>query len=297
MARSGEGGSLGGHIVPAVFFLIYGIWWIIATFWLYLSQKYNLKIKQRGFFDIENISKKSYIPLCLLPLWPIEPVLKIIFPSMGIIMEAFFRVRPNDTEHDQHYETGVWSMYNSDGSFAMLVKLHHITMHLCFIVSGIVDLLSLCSRYPKHTSKLFLALAFFVETFLFYFHIQGDKDRSQLEVLMHELLIFSIGVCVVFAALRMVKSSNILINGGLALGITLQGTWLIEIGVVIFGPVKWKDVHNNYMFIVACFVWHCMSIIVGMFILLTAMEYGVQRYTKKKQVYQLLDKDSEQTLT
>ena len=290
--RSAEGGSLGGHIVPAIFFLIYGIWWIIATFWLYLSQKYNFKVKQRGFFDVPNIAKKSYIPLCLLPTLPIEPVLKILFPSMGVFMEVFFRVSPNSTEHNQHYEMAVWSMYQSDGSFAMLVKLHHITMHLCFIVSGIVDLLSLCIRYPKHTSKIFLTLAFFVEMFVFYYHAKGDSDRSHLEVLMHELLVLSIGVCTVFAALRMLNSSNILINGGLALGITLQGTWLIEIGAVIFGPVEWKDVHNNYMFIVACFVWHFMCIGVGMFILLTAMQYGVQRYTKKNQTYKLLDAET-----
>ena len=286
-------GSLGGHVIPALFFLVYGIWWIIGSLWLYLSQKFNFKIKQQGFYDVQSISKKSYIPICLLPMVPIEPILKIIFPSMGITMEIFFSVG-NGSTHNQHYHTGVWSMYQSDGSFTTLVKLHHITMHLCFIISGIVDLLSLCIRYPKHTSKIFLTLAFFVEMFVFYYHAKGDSDRSHLEVLMHELLVLSIGVCTVFAALRMLNSSNILINGGLALGITLQGTWLIEIGAVIFGPVEWKDVHNNYMFIVACFVWHFMCIGVGMFILLTAMHCGVQRYTKKNQLYELLDEEKKE---
>ena len=49
------------------------------------------------------------------------------------------------------------------------------------------------------------------------------------------------------------NSSNILINGELALDITLQGTWVVEIGAVIFGLVEWKDVYNNY-------------VVVGMFI-------------------------------
>ena len=59
------------------------------------------------------------------------------------------------------------------------------------------------------------------------------------------------------------NSSNILINGGLALDITLQGTWVVEIGAVIFGLVKWKDnyvgvgmfIHANCNAVAA----HCMS--------------------------------------
>ena len=287
-------GNLGGHVVPGVFFIIYGIWWIIASLWLYLSQ--NFKVKQRAFYHVQNISKKSYIPICLLPQWPIEPVLKVSFASMGVLVESFLTMVHDADGDGQHIGAIVWSMHNAtNGSFVPLAKLHHITMYSCFVMSGIVDLLSLCIRYPKHTSKIFLALAFFVEMFVFYYHAKGDSDRSHLEVLMHELLVLSIGVCTVFAALRMLNSSNILINGGLALGITLQGTWLIEIGAVIFGPVEWKDVHNNYMFIVACFVWHFMCIGVGMFILLTAMQCGVQRYTKKNQIYELLDEEASGT--
>lgn len=283
-------GNLGGHVVPGIFFIIYGLWWIIATLWLYLTQKYQVK-QQKRFFDAENISKRSYIPLCLLPQWPVEPVLKIFFASLGVFVEEFLTMVPNDDGIGEHVGFKVWSLHNEiDGSFAPQAKLHHITMYSCFMVSGIVDLLSLCIQYPKHTSKLFLTLAFFVEAFVFYYHTKGDHDRSQLEVLMHELLVISIGVCVLFAGLRMVQSSSILINGGLALGITLQGTWFIEVGIVIFGPTKWEDAHNNSMFIVACFMWHFMCIGVGMLILLTVMQWGVQCNTKKE-TYQLLEED------
>ena len=62
------------------------------------------------------------------------------------------------------------------------------------------------------------------------------------------------------------NSSNILINGGLALDITLQGTWLIEIGAVIFGLVEW----------IITLELECLY-------MLTAMQYNVQKYTKKNQ--------------
>lgn len=284
-------GSLGGHVIPAIFFLVYGIWWSIATVWVYLSDKYNLKNK--GVYDKGNLMRKSYIPVPYLPRWPIEPVLKIIFPAMGIIMEVFFAAHWNKDHTHQRIVAGVWSMYKDDGSFAVLVKLHHITMHCCFIVSGIVDLCSLCINYPKRLTRLLLTLAFLVEFFVFYYHTQGDQDRSQVEVLLHELLLVSIGMCAVFTGLRLWRVKDELINGGLAIGLTLQGTWLIEIGVVVFGPNKWNDEHNNYMFLVACFVWHFMAILMGLLLMLSCTEYAVHCYVKRRRIYELLNNAEE----
>ena len=265
-------GSLGGHVIPGVFFLLYGGWWILASIWLHVSTIYNLKNRRMGD---DNIKSKSYIPFCCVPRWPIEPVLKIVFPAMGVCMEAFFV-----TEENGHVKAEVWQMYDEHHQFNGLVKLHHMTMHCCFIISGIVDLLSLCIRYPKHTPQLFLALAFLVEFIVFYFHI--DDDRKALDVLVHIFLIFSIACCLMFSLLRMWQATNVLINAGLAVGLTLQGTWLIEIGIVVYGPDKWEGTMNENMFLVACFVWHFMSIIIFMFILYTIMKFAALYYLKKR---------------
>ena len=66
------------------------------------------------------------------------------------------------------------------------------------------------------------------------------------------------------------NSSNVLINGGLALDITLQGTWLIEIGAVI---LVWS---SGKMSIIITLELECLY-------MLTAMQYNVQKYTKKNQ--------------
>ena len=81
----------------------------------------------------------------------------------------------------------------------------------------------------------------------------------------------SIGVYVQSLPLN---SSNILINGGLALDITLQATWLIEIGAVIFGKMS----------IIITLEVECLY-------MLTVMEYNVQKYTKKNQ---LLDEEKKE---
>ena len=266
-------GSLGGHVITGVFFLIYGSWWILASIWLHISAKFNLKSRRIGD---DNINSKSYIPFCCAPRWPVEPVLKIFFSTMGVCMEAFFV-----TEKNGHVKAEVWQMYDEHHQFNGLVKLHHITMNCCFIISGIVDLLSLCNQYPKRTSQLFLALAFLVEFIVLYFHI--DDNRHALDILVHIFLIFSVTCCLMFSLLRMWQTTNILINSGLAVGLTLQGTWLIEIGIVVYAK-KWKGTMNENMFLVACFVWHFMSIIIVMFILYTIMQIGVLYYLKKRRL-------------
>ena len=50
----------------------------------------------------------------------------------------------------------------------------------------------------------------------------------------------------------------------------------------MYGPNKWEGTMNENMFLVACFVWHFMSIIIVMFILYTVMQFGVLYYLKKR---------------
>ena len=271
-------GSLGGHVIPGIFFLVYGGWWIFASFWLYLTTTLKINSRQTGKYADVNIKSKSYIPVPGCPRVPIEPILKIIFPTMGIIMGEFFTNSPNEDGTD-HITVVLWSMYNDDGSFKSLVKLHHMTMHLCFIVSGIIDLVSLCIRYPKHTSQLFLSLALLAEGVVFYFHLE---DRDSLDVILHQLLVATIGICFMSAVLRMYCATNLLVNATLALSLTLQGTWLIEIGVILYGPSQWdRNNHNNTMFIIASYIWHLMLIGVGMFIFYTLLMIGLKYYNMK----------------
>ena len=78
--------SLAVHVITGVFFLLYGSWWIMTSIWFHISTIYNLKNKTIGD---DNIKSKSYILFWCVPHWKIEPVLKIVFPAMGVCMEAF----------------------------------------------------------------------------------------------------------------------------------------------------------------------------------------------------------------
>lgn len=271
-------GSLIAHVIGGITFLVYGGWWIFASFWLYLTTTLKINSRQTGKYADVNIKSKSYIPVPGCPRVPIEPILKIILGTVQMIIEEFFKNSPNEDGTD-HVTVVPWSMYKDDGSFKGLVKLHHMTVNLCFIASGIIDLVSLCIQYPKHTSQLFLSLALLAEGVLFYFHLE---DRDSLDVILHQLLVAAIGISFISAVLRMYCATNVLVNATLALSLTLQGTWLIEIGVILYGPSQWdNENHNNRMFVMASFIWHLMLIGVGMFIFYTLLMIALKYCNKE----------------
>ena len=120
------------------------------------------------------------------------------------------------------------------------------------------------------SSQLFLSLALLAEGVVFYFHLE---DRESLDVILHQLLVATIGISFMSAVLRMYCATNLLVNTTLALSLTLQGTWLIEIGVILYGHSQYN--HNNTMFIIASYIWHLMLIGVGMFIFYTLLMIGL----------------------
>ena len=272
-------GSLGGHVLPGVFFLVYGLWWIFTSIWLYLTTSLKLNSRETGKYSDADIKSKSYIPQPFCTKVPIESIIKTILPLIGIICEMFIK------DKEGHIVTYKFSLYNSDGSFAKLVVLQHATMYSCFALSGIIDLISLCIQYPKHTSQLFTSLALVMEALLFYFHLGG---RDPLDQRLHQLLVIAIVIGAVSAAMRMLYATNLFVNCTLALSYVLQGTWFIQIGVVLYGGSKiWEPLgdeereHRITMFIIACFIWHVMIIGVGMFIFYTFTMIGL-KYIKTR---------------
>ena len=274
-------GSLAGHVLPGVIFLIYGINWLVLSIITHLKhstrQQKSSKLKRESasFFKYKHdhgLSRKSYIPLPFSPRIPVEPIIKIILPSVGIVAEFFFDVV------DGRLVATTYSAFRKDGTFGGQGKLHHITMYSAFLLSGVLDLVSLCVKLPKHTTQLFLSIAFWVEGILFYFHTGG---RADFNVEIHFTLTVVIFFCAVVSMLRMVQTTNLFINISLAFGILLQGTWFIQAGVALFPPSgkAWvqgthtehdsnghmensddESGHNAIMFMSACFTWHIMGI-------------------------------------
>ena len=272
-------GSVAGHIIPGAFFGIFGFWWIIASLWLYLSKKFKLRSAKTIYSD-EVLDRKSNIPMptYILSKVPLESSLKILLPLLGIIMESFFQGNGSGP-----VKTQIIHFHGADGNFTSVAELQHITMHSAFIVSGIVDLLSLCISYPKRTPQLFLSIAFLVEFFVFHNHVNG----SEFNQLIHHFLAYVILSCVLFSSLRMLNSSNVLVNGGLGFAITLQGTWIIQIGLIELSDWDTNPENVNSIFIISCFVWHAMFVAVSMLVLLTLMQCVLQKcYLKEKRHFE-----------
>ena len=269
-------GTLGGHVIPGVFFIIWGSLWTWSSIWLYISTKFNLRSRRTGPYSEDNIDRKAYIPLSCVPRLPVDPLVKLIFGGTCFLLELFF-VDGNVGE----IKTQVWTLYGKDHQFGSMVRLHHLAMECGYMVSAIVDLLSLCIRYPKRTPYVFLTLAFAIQFSVFYFHV--NDDRSDLDILAHVLLNYSVAICLIFSLLRTWQPANVLFNTGLSVGLILQGTWFIQVGVVIYGPHKWTGTMNEKMFLSGSFLFQLLGIAVGVFLVYTIVQCCVQYYVKKKQ--------------
>ena len=253
-------GNLGGHAVPGVLFMCYGLLWIVLSFWNYLSSHSKLtkttgnkssnKLTYAEFKRDIEASRKSYLPhYCCLGNCPLDPIMKVVLSFAGILVEAFLDYR------DGSVVFRAYSVYNDEGSYA---KLHHITMYFSFLLTGIVDLTMLFVRLPKHTSKCFLSLAFLVEGILFLYHGEGKGD---LDCYVHHLLTLAILFSFVFSVLRLLETNNVFYNSGLGASIALQGTWFIQIGTMLYGHTHWEnDDPSNKRFAIACFTWHIIAI-------------------------------------
>ena len=233
---------------------LYGLWWMFASFWFQLTSA-PLRVSGKGKTGSRELEiiRKSYMPQPFLSKLPLEPVIKCILSVVGMIGEGFFEVNP---------KTGrlfpiVYHIYDESGKFNDQAKIQHITMYLGFALSGIVDILVLFIEVPRHTSKIFLSIAFFLEGLLFWFHANGRPD---LDLMVHKLVNYTIFACAGFATLRMWQPFNLFVNTGLSFSMLLQGVWFIHLGVVLYIQ-KWNmEDHRGIMFTVACYSWYIVGI-------------------------------------
>ena len=260
------------------FFLIYGLWWMFETYWIHLTQKKSPKLDRNStptrsgllrIFDHDQndpLVHKSWIPQPFLKRIPLEPIGKVIFPALGVFVELFLNVQFDKDSKSHlvlwHYQV---KFYNHYGTFGDLNRFYHICLYSSFVLSGIVDLLSLCSKLPRAVSQLFLCFAFYSETILFSFHIHG---RDPFNSAVHQFLLIFVMSCALFATLRMLNPRNLFINAGLAGSLVLQGTQLIQAGWVLYGGTQWNlQSHENIKFISALAIWHMLG--AGIFMLVT----------------------------
>ena len=308
-------GSLVGHVVPGLGLLLYGLLWISLSHWLNLTksdaQRQRLESKRRcGTSNCKIFLKddsRSYIPFPICPRIPLEPLGKIFLPLLAISFELLLKNKGKSAaEGKNNMVFEPWNgIYNKDGEFNILDKLDHITMYLGFILSGIVDLLLLCLKDSKPVkAQLFFSLALGIEGYVFYFH---GASRASLDATVHKLYVCAVLASVLFSFSRVFYSKNLAINLGLGISLALQGTWLIQIGYVLYGKKHWeRENHRNMQFVVDCFMWHVLIHVFANFVVYYILavachsrsKHRVKEETEEEQVMEsLIDSNSSLTVT
>ena len=69
-------------------------------------------------------------------------------------------------------------------------------MYSAFLISGTVDLVSLCLKLPRQASQTMFFMAFWVEWMLFYSH---SSENDSLDQKFHILLNSAIFLCIIFS--------------------------------------------------------------------------------------------------
>lgn len=164
----------------------------------------------------------------------------------GILAEQFVP----DGPHLHLYHENQW---------VKLMNWQHSTMYLFFGVSGLMDMITYLYFHivPLGLDRVVLAMAVFIEGFLFYFHVH---NRPPLDQHIHSLLLFGLFGAAVSISLEVILRDNIVLELFRTSLLILQGTWFWQIGFVLFPPFgrpEWdqKDM-DNIMFITMCFCWH-----------------------------------------
>lgn len=228
-------GSFKGHALPGSFFLVFGIWW---------TGKYSLWYATRRNKNIGSSRLASRALQRRLEI--IESAVVLFFSVVGILAEQYAANGP------------AFHLYNSvEKQWDDLMNWQHSTMYLFFGLMGAGSLVvHTTDAAPLALDRLMLALAFFTEGFLFLYHLHG---RAMLDVLVHQLLLYSVFGSALVAFLEIFHRGNILLELLRCTLTILQGTWFWEIGFVLYPPhgPEWDlSDHSNMMFITMCYTWH-----------------------------------------
>uniref|UniRef100_A0A8C6XFC7 Transmembrane protein 45B n=1 Tax=Naja naja TaxID=35670 RepID=A0A8C6XFC7_NAJNA len=222
-------GQFMGHVLPGIFFTLFGLWW---------SVKYSLKHIRRFGSAFRLTRNSCYIPTALYPVsFPFdEPSLTQFVP---------------DGPHFYLYR-------GQPRSWVKLMNWQHSTMYLFLLISGAVDIITYSTTLmPLGMDRFMLGIALFVEGFVFHYHI---SLRPMLDQHIHAMLLTAIFAAVATCFIQVFVHDNVILDLFLVCLALLHGTWLWQIGFVLYPPwgePEWDlNDHSNLMFISMCFCWH-----------------------------------------
>ncbi|XP_002738408.2 transmembrane protein 45B-like [Saccoglossus kowalevskii] len=176
-----------------------------------------------------------------------------------------------------------------DGELQHPNEWQHFTMYSYFAISGIVDIISLkiLEHRSKTLEKLFVALAFGVESFLLYNHRHG---KGSLENNIHILIFITAFACCVVSAAEIWHPTQWLLPFMRTGLVSLQGTFFFHAAFIIYRPVSgipWdSNDHRATMFVTMAYSWHILlNIIIMSCIYGTVYLFCGRRWRKRSQYY------------
>lgn len=228
------------HMIGGSWNVLYGVWWLSLASWANLNAGYWKKVEKRFQHGSGSCCKYkstpenlSWIPQPFWPKVPMEPIAKILFGLTGIVIETCFDDIPDKDGH-YHIILRLYHVFTPDGKLAPeLNKFQHSVLYAPYVISGIVDLLSLHITLPPKTSQLFFSATFWIGGMLLLNHRGCNTD---LHARMHLFWMATVVACAVFSLLRMIRGSHLLTNMGLASSLLISGTWIIQIAFTLYNP-------------------------------------------------------------
>ncbi|KGL97910.1 Transmembrane protein 45B, partial [Charadrius vociferus] len=219
-----------GSALRGTFFFIFGLWWSVRYPLKYLRRKANAESQpsygvQRA--EVFEGAVKAFFALAVSALTSLGPAAALSHESWG-------------------------RLYWTD-----LTHWHYTTMYLFFLLSGIVDVSHSSLKLPLGLDRLSLSVALFIEGLLFCFH---DYSDGALDHHLHSLLAMAIFAGALCALLEVFLRDHIILETFRTSSFLLQGSWLWQIGFVLFPPwggPGWDQTdRSNFVFLTMCFCWH-----------------------------------------
>lgn len=265
-------GGYPGHVVPGLVVGFWGSAWLVLTFIAHLKQRRKVsggarRNDLRALRWEDGYKHYSWLPFPCAPRVPVEPILKIFLSVVGMIFELLL-------EKPSHEPTFRWQVTGAFNQPPEVEKAQHATMYSFFILSGVIDLVTMgaCCHFPRKTAQLVLALALWVEASLFMFHIGG---RPMLDARIHYILALAIYAGALAATARVYFPTKVLVNLALSVSFIFQGSWLVAIGLILYGDNRlWWEAgqgteheHEYAMLASMMAFWHLFCIVTVVLVL------------------------------
>ena len=247
-------GSFVGHLLPGSFFIWFSMTSLYHFCKSHFSCPHDRQSKSRLLSSPSELSQSfnSYHQLFLQraatkPLR--EGLIIIIISTVGVI-----------GEFATGFENGVFTHY---------ANLQHIIMYSGCMMGGIASLLChyKVAGVPKGLDYFCFCVAMFIEILLFTFHLHG---RSPLDIIVHQFLIIIAVVSLCSVIIEWIYMSSKFATIFRIYVTMLQGTWLIQIGFILYNPIPgsqaWADHDHGQLMIVTCiFCLHIIFVLIGVF--------------------------------